>query len=133
MHQFFRSNWNAHLFHPIFTVFELPHELVLSVLSHISPDPRPTSHYARFGIQHIRGISDSHQQRVQFLRPLSMTCRAMRLQLMPWIWGCLDTTYSQSSWDPAFLGRRLNTLVNALHADAFLATSVKYHCTLILS
>ena len=120
---------NANLFHPILTVFKLPDELIRSVLSHISPLPQLTGHRVRFCTQGIHGIRDSHQQRMDFLRPLSMTCRTMRLRLTPWVWERLGTTYSRSSWDPKFLVRKLNTLVNVLRADIFLATSVKYHHT----
>lgn len=117
--------------YPVFTVFKLPDELILSVLSHIAPDPQLTSHYARFRIQFTRGIGGRyHQQRVRFLRPLSMTCKAMRLRLLPWIWERLEVP--QSSWKN-FVGN-LDAVVNGLrHADIFLATSVKYSCAFLSS
>ena len=112
------------LIHPTFTVFKLPDELILSILSHIAPDPQLTSDYARFRIQYTRGIGGRyHQQRVRFLRPLSMTCKAMRLRLLPLMWERLDVR--QSSWKNFV--RELDAIVDGLRcADIFLATSVRY-------
>jgi hypothetical protein len=83
---------------PTFAVFEFPDELILSVLSCISPDLEPTGHYARFRSQYNMDISDYHRRRVAFLLPLSMTCRAMRLRLLPWIWGRIEA-FSGISWN----------------------------------
>ena len=101
---------------PIFVVFELPDELILSILSHVSPEPQLTGPYARFRVQYRMEINDDHRKRVRFLRPLSMTCRAMRLRLLPWMWDLIE---------PSDLGWNLFAIVNALHADTFLAASVK--------
>jgi len=98
-----------------FTVFELPNELILSILSHISPDPPLTGHYARFRVQYNTRIGDYREWRVQFLRPLSMTCKVMRLRLLPWIWEHLEPIWGN-------LGN-LNTTVNR---DRSLANNVKY-------
>jgi len=73
-----------------FAVLGLPDELILSILSHISPEPRLTGHYARFRVQYNMDINKYHQRRVEFLRPLSATCKAMRLRLLPWIWEHLE-------------------------------------------
>ena len=83
---------NVDLFHPVFAVFELPDELILSILLYTSPDPRLTGHYTQFSTRDgmaTEGYSDQWHQ-VEFLRPLSMTCRAMRLRLLPWVWERLE-------------------------------------------
>ena len=108
------------LFHPIFAVFKLPDELILSILYYISPDPHLVSYHARFHVQYSSEINDYHKQRVQFLLPLSMTCKAMWLQLVPWIWGRL--TVAQHDWNSewTFNVQKLRVPVNV-----FLAASVK--------
>ena len=121
----FRSNPN--LSHPILAVFELPDELILSILSHISPDPQHTRNYECFCIPYKR-ICNFHGQRAQSLRPLSMTCRAMRLRFLPWLWEYLALSWRSSE---ETLVSNLNTIANALHADKFVATSVKYFCVFI--
>ena len=118
--------------HPFFAVFELPDELLLSILSYISPDPRLIGHYARFRVEYILEINDHHQQRVQFLRPLSITCKAMWLRLLPWIWERLEASRRNLGTSGDFEWK-LNAIVSALHADAFVATSVKYFCALLRS
>ena len=78
-------------------------------------------------------IDDYHEQRVLFLLPLSMTCKAMRLRLLPWIWErveCLELVPNWSSEEG--IPRKLDTIVGTLRADIYLATSVKYFCTLPL-
>jgi len=60
---------------------------------------------------------------MRFLRPLSMTCKAMRLRLLPWIWEHLEP-----SW-----GDYLNRITNAVRVDRSLASSVKYFWALLCS
>ena len=125
------SGSNLYRFRSVSAVFELPDELILSILSHVSPDPHLTGHYARFCIPYRPGIDDYHRQRVNFLRPLSMTCRAMRLRLLPWVWERLEV--------PPRLGwgleencvQKFNAIANLLRADTFLGASVKYSCVLL--
>ena len=121
----------ANPFHSISAVFKLPDELILSILSHMSPDPSPSGHYARFRMPYSVGMSDCHNQRVDFLRPLSATCRAMRLRLLPWDWERLEMP-QRVGW--ALQGQtvqRLNTIVNGPYAGTFLATNLKYFCALL--
>ena len=112
-------------------VFELPEELILLILSHIAPDTQYTAHWMRFRILHELKINDPHQQRVRLLRPLSMTCKAMRLRLVPWIWECLEfpPVYSRESGDT--LARKHRIIAKVLHVNILLATSVKYFCFLL--
>ena len=119
-HQFFGSSVN--LLHLTLAVFKLPDELILSILSHISPDPLLANHYACFCIPY-RKICNFHGQKVQFLRPLSMTCRAMRLRLVPWVWERLALSWGSSEGARV---KSFNTIANASQANKFLATSVKY-------
>ena len=68
---------------------------------------------------------------MQFLLQLSMTCRMMRLRLLPWIWGRLEFPVEIPKWtsDGRFLmnsAGRLNAIVNALRVDVPLGTNVKY-------
>jgi len=112
------------LFDPIFAVFQLPDELILHLLSHISPEPQLTGHYARFRFQYGMAINDYHEQRVGFLRPLSMTCVAMRLRLLPWIWERLELI---PSYSPEFLFQlKVDAAAKTLRKDISLAASVKY-------
>ena len=117
-------------------VFQLPDELILRILSHIVHMPRHTDCYARFRIQDDSepvGTDRYRQLEADFLRPLSMTCRAMRLRLIPWIWEYLQLP-SQYRWGPArgdIVSRGLDTIAGAFYADKFLATSVKYFCALL--
>ena len=70
---------------------------------------------------------NDHQQRVQFLLPLSMTCRAMRLRLLPWIWERIECLELAPSWSSE--GRfpsGLNAIVKALGTDRHMSASVKY-------
>ena len=103
-----------------------PDQLILSVLSYISPDPQPAGHYARLRMLYDFSVDGRYQQQVELLRPL--TCWAMRLRLLSWVW---ERPESPLPWSPGatILASKLSTLANALHADVFLATSVKYFCT----
>ena len=105
----------------VFAVFELPDELILSILSHISPDPQLTGRYARFYIPYSTGISYCCNQRADFLRPLSVTCRAMRLRLLPWVWERLEVL-PRPAWkleeQPV---QKLNTVMSTLRTDTCLA------------
>ena len=114
---------NVNLFHLTLTVFELPDELIISILSHISPDPRLTGNYAWFCAPYSRRVCDDHNQWAKFLRPLSMTCRAMRLRFLPWVQEHLVLWLYRSE---EALVRKLNIVADASHADKFLASSVKY-------
>ena len=103
--------------HLIFTVFEFPDELILSVLSHISPN---FGQYARLHFQwHITDSVYCYRQQRAFLLSLGMTCRAMCLRLLPWIWERVEL--HSGNWV-----RRPNAIVGALHADPYLGMSVKY-------
>jgi hypothetical protein len=106
-------------------VFEFPDELILSVLSHVSPGPKLTGHCARFRVQYYMDRTDYHQRRVEFLLPLSMTCRMMRLRLLPWIWECIEV-FSDDWAGREGLMRRSRAIVSALRADPGLGESVKY-------
>ena len=125
------SSVESNPFHHTLAVLELPDELVLSILSHVSPGPQHISHYARFRIQHTEGVTNHHQQRVEFLRLLSETCWAMRLRFLPWIWERIEASHTGLS-SGEFLARKFNILVKA-RADPSPATSVKYLYTLFLS
>ena len=124
-HRLVRSSSN--LSRSTFVVFRLPDELILSVLSHISPDPHLTGPYARFCVQYCMKISDGHQERMKFLRPLSGTCRAMRLRLLPWIWDHIQP--SQGYYDSngvRWISWKFTAIARAVGAGAFLATHIKY-------
>jgi len=117
---------NVEPFHSIFAVFELPDELILSILSHISPDPQFTGHYPRFRVQYSMRINDYHDQRARFLRSLSMTCRAMRLRFLPWVWERVKCLKLVPCWysGGGFPGES-NAIAGALRADVFLAARVR--------
>ena len=117
---------SANQFHPIFAVFELPNELILNILSNVSPDPQLTGRYAQFRIPYSVGIIDCHNQRVEFLRLLSMTCKAMRLRLMPWVWERLDLLqlYHWMVEGDIFM-KKLDAITNALYANVSPAANVK--------
>ena len=99
---------SADLSYPIFAVFDLPDELILYIFSHISPRPWFTSngYHARFRVQRGMTISNfkDHREWVQSLLPLSMTCTAMRLRLLPWMWERLECL----AQDPRQNSERLN-------------------------
>jgi len=117
---------NINILRPLFTVFRIPTELILSILSHISPEPQLTGDYARFREQYCMEINDDHQERARFLRPLSMTCRLMRLRLVPLMWNLVEP--SRNIWfrDSEGFEQNLIAIANASQADKFLAASVKY-------
>ena len=100
----------------IFAVFEFPDELILSVLSYVSSDP---GQYARFHFQHVMDTRYWYRQRLAFLLSLGMTCRAMWLRLLPWIWERVEMC--SRNWE-----RRSNAIVGVLHADPYLGLNVKY-------
>ena len=106
--------------HLISAVFEFPDELILSVLSYVSPALELTGQYARFRFQYNMDNSDYHRRRMEFLLSLSMTCRTMRLRLLPWIWKHIEA----SSWKD--LGRRHKAIVDVLRTDPCLGMSVRY-------
>jgi len=129
--QLFRSNSN--LSHSTFAVFRLPDELILSILSHISPDPHLTGDYARYSVQYCMKIGDGHQQRMKFLRPLSRTCRAMRLRLLPWIWNHIQA--SQASYDSdgiRMISWKSIAIAQTVYTDMSLATRIKYFAPLLI-
>ena len=72
-------------------------------------------------------VGDYRQQRVRFLRPLSMTCKAMRLRLLPWVWERLEFP-PPWSLGGKILARKLTNLTNILPTDVLLVTNVKYFC-----
>ena len=111
------------------TVFELPDELILSILSYVAPHMQYTSHWVRFRLLHDK-ICDDGKIRARFLRRLSATCRTMRLRLAPWLWEHFELS-TRRAWDEAgeTAVRNLNAIANALSTDTSLATSVKYLCT----
>ena len=122
---------NANLFCLVSTVFKLPDELILSILSYISPDPRLSGHHARFRMPYSAGMSNCHIQRVEFLLPLSMTCRAMRLRLLPWVWELLEIPQRLVLASKKPTVRKLDTILSGPYTDTFLATNVRYSCTLL--
>ena len=122
----FQSNTNTPS--SIFTVFQLPDELILFILSYICPEPRPTGSYARFCVQYCMEINNDHQRRTEFLQSLSMTCRTMRSRLLPWIWDLIQPSRRFGAylvlWNFAATTR-------AVHVDKSLATFVRYFGTLL--
>ena len=122
-HHFLKSNVNPS--HSIFPVFQLPDELILSILSYISPDPRLSNRYTRLSTSCRLRIRYWRYERESFLRPLSMTCRAMRLRLLPWIWE-YPVIFELHTWTvKQKIEVRLNNIASAFRADALLATSVR--------
>jgi hypothetical protein len=114
--------------HLTFAVFEFPNELILSILSYGSPD---LGRYARFYLIHNADIRYRYRQRVAFLLPLSMTCRAMRLRLLPWIWERIEMLpYRWTRME--HLTQRSKAIVGALRTDPYLGMSVKYILSLFV-
>ena len=69
-------------------------------------------------------VDGDHQLRVQSLLPLSRTCKAMRLLLLPWIWErieCLQVDSPQQDTP-----RKLDAVMKTLSADPSLVTNVRY-------
>ena len=125
---------SSNLSHYTFAVFRLPDELFLSILSHISPDPHLTGPYARFCVQYCMKISDGHQERIKFLRPLSKTCRAMRLRLLPWIWDHIQPSQGYYDRDGVrWISWKFTAIARAVCADMSLATRIKYPHVLFCS
>ena len=60
-----------------------------------------------------------------FLRPLSMTCRAMRLRLIPWIWERLELFPQRLRVFGSDGVQKLEMILDALRGDAYLAITVK--------
>ena len=119
---------NADVFHPIIAVFKLPDEIILSIPSHVSPGPWLAGHHTRFCIPYCVGNNDCHDRQVLFLRPFSMTCRAMWLRLLPWV--CVGGLEA-SLWLLQTI-REFNPIVlNTFRTDAVLATSAKWVCTIL--
>ena len=117
---------NVNPFRSIFAVFEFPDELILSILSHVSPDPQLTGHYARFRVQYCMRINNYREQRVQFLLSLSMTCRAMRSRLLSWVWERIEFLKLGPYWrSEGGFPVAPNAAMDALRTDIFLAASVK--------
>jgi len=85
-----------------------------------------TGPYARFRGQYNADIDDYLQQRERFLRPLSMTCKAMQLRLLPWIWEHIEPSFGD------YVGN-LNRIAYASHVNRSLASSVKYFCAVLRS
>ena len=54
-----------------------------------------------------------------------MTCRAMWLRFVPWVWERLELPFTHWNSGKTF-AEKLNTIANALQTEAFLATSVRY-------
>ena len=55
--------------------------------------------------------------------PLSMTCRAMRLRLLPWIWERIEAVNWKGRKDLVW---RTKAIVRTLRADPGLRMGVKY-------
>ena len=123
-------------FHPILAVFKLSDELILYIFSHIdiSPDLRhpAISRHIWFRILCSMGIYDHHLQWLQFLRPLSVTCRAMRVRLLPRILERIEVS-SLHNWGSSaeIFAKRFDTITNVLRVDTYLAATVKYFRALV--
>ena len=73
--------------------------------------------------------NDYHLKRMRFLLLSSMACRAMRFRLLPWIWERLECPEVNNNGSlEEGIPRRLDAMVNVLHADTSLATGVRYFC-----
>ena len=80
---------------------------------------------------HDAGNEGYHDQRAEFLRPLSATCKAMRLRLLPWVWERVEVHQKPRGTSEKQVMRGLNVIAECLAADTFLATSVKYISALL--
>ena len=70
-------------------------------------------------------IKDHHEQREELLLSLSMTCRAMRLRLLSWLWERVECFNLIPSHGPEDFRRGINAVMGTLRMDTFLAASVK--------
>ena len=113
------------------SVFKLPDELILSILSHIRPDLRVTGHCAWFRISYRMETKDCHHRRTQFLRRLSMTCRAMWLRFVPWVWERVELPSSYHWYSGSTFAGKLNAFANALHAEVFLTANLRYFLAIL--
>ena len=106
-------------------VVSLPDELILSILSHVSPDPQHSDHFTRFRVQYDMRVNEYHRERTRFLKALSMTCKVMRLRLIPWIWERLEVFSRQYLYGEPVQMRRFKSLLNTLKGDVCLAIAVR--------
>ena len=60
-----------------------------------------------------------------------MTCRAMQLRFLSWIWERLEVHLTSGPDLEEAIARKLDGLVNALLANALLAASVRYFFVLL--
>ena len=124
------SESTVNLFRPIFAVFHLPDELILHILSFVSPDWQLTGHFERFHLQYLRINTGHHRLRVQFLVSLSMTCKAMRLRLLSWIWERLEhLEWCPGRYTDQRCARKFHSIARTLSTNRSLATNVKYIST----
>jgi len=120
---------NSNIPYSIFTVFQLPDELILFILSYIFPEPRLAGSYARYCVQYCMEINSDHQRRMESsLQPLSMACRTMRLRLLPWIW---DLIQPSRRFGIYLVLWNFNATTRAVHVNRSLATFVRYFRTLL--
>ena len=113
-------------------VFQLPDELILSILSHVAPDTQYTGRWVRFRLMHDK-IDDDSETRARFLQRLSLTCRAMWSRLAPWFLEHLELSSRRGSRSGEPAMRKLDAIANALRADTSLTTGIKYFCTVLRS
>jgi len=79
-------------------------------------------------------IDDYHEQRVRFLLPLSMTCKEMRLRLLPWVWEHIECLELAPRWGSEGSSPwKLDNIMGVLSADTTLAINVKYLGCALLS
>jgi hypothetical protein len=103
---------------PTFAVFGFPDELILSVLSYLSPDPGLTGQYSRSRFQYNMGANAA---------PVEHDMQGDAIPV-----AALDHGAFSSDWKGGEnLVRRHKAIVGALRADPGLTTSVKYFCPLI--
>ena len=60
-----------------------------------------------------------------------MTCRAMWLRFVPWVWERLELPFTHYWGSGGTWVRDFNPIANALHTEIFLATSVRYFYALL--
>ena len=93
-----------------FSVFELPDGLILSILSHISPDLWFAGQHAQFRVQYCMEISNHRKLRARFLLLLSMTCKMMRLRFLLWIWN-ISSHQGGTTWRTSKPSHMLRTRI----------------------